>query len=499
MKSKSTLKSILTAIGSLLLVYLVLSWIIPGGSFSELTFTKDTTYPLGLSDLITYPIATIFSSDFAGVPFIMIGIIFLAIGGLYGVMNKTGVYSKIVDKTVSIFEKKKTMFLIISIIVFALLSSLTTLSYPIFILVPFMVTVILLLGFDKITALLSTVGAMLVGNMATMYGYNKDSLSYFNVLFNNGINDLIVMKIVLFVVSVLVLALIVILMSKKTVKTAKSKKAKKEELEEIPLYTKESKQTKSGVAMFIILVLTIIIPLVGMYSWSGAFGIDIFTKFHEAITTFKINGNTILANILGTSNNYLGFEIGTWGNFDLIVILLLSSLIIGKVYKLKLKEIFTGFTDGAKKMLKVALVAILANTIYLIVVVSYNSGETLFIASIVNRLLSITTKLNYFVLGGITAVASPLFNELPYLAAILQQPLLSAYENYPLVTVIIQAVYGFMMMILPTSVILVAGLAYTDISIKEYFKGSWKVLIGLFVAITAVILLFMYCPGIKVM
>ncbi len=502
MNKENAVKSILKSIGIVLLIYVVLSWFIPGGTFSELTFTKDKTYPLGLGDIITYPIATIFSADFSGIPFVIIGLIFLAIGGLYGVMNATGVYTKLVDSTVSSFKDKKHIFLMISILLLAILSSLTTLSLPIFILVPFMVTVIILLGYNKVVALLSTVGAILVGNMATIYGYNKESLSYFNILFGNSINDLIAMKLVLFIVSISILILFILMCSKK--ESNSTKKTKKEEKtdkidETILLYDKQVKTKKSAMPLIVMFILLFILILVGMYAWEGAFGIKIFSDLHEAITSFKINGHPILADILGTSNRYLGWAIGTWNNYDLVIILLIASIIIGKVYGLKFSDILISFKDGAKQMSKVALIAILANVVYLIVVVSYSSGQTIFIASIISKLVDLAKGMNYFIISGITIVSAPLFNELPYLMAMLQQPLMAGFKNYPLLTVIMQTIYGFMMLVLPTSVILVAGMSYLNISIKEYFKATWKLLLVLLLAITAVILLFMYCPGIKVM
>ena len=51
---------LLKAIGIVFLVYVVLSWIIPGGTFSSGAFTKGTTTPLGLGDIFLYPIGTLF-------------------------------------------------------------------------------------------------------------------------------------------------------------------------------------------------------------------------------------------------------------------------------------------------------------------------------------------------------------------------------------------------------------------------------------------------------
>ena len=83
---------LLKAIGIVFLVYVVLSWIIPGGTFSSGAFTKGTTTPLGLGDIFLYPIASYIYQMF-----VLSALVVLAIGGLYGVLNKTGVLSSMVE------------------------------------------------------------------------------------------------------------------------------------------------------------------------------------------------------------------------------------------------------------------------------------------------------------------------------------------------------------------------------------------------------------------
>ena len=58
-----------------------------------------------------------------------------------------------------------------------------------------------------------------------------------------------------------------------------------------------------------------------------------------------------------------------------------------------------------------------------------------------------------------------------------------AQNILPVITTILQAGFGLVMMILPVSVILVAGLKFLDVSYKEWFKYIWKLLLMLFVII----------------
>ena len=85
---------LLKVLGISLLVIVLMSWVIPAGYYSNGSFTSmETIAPIGLYDIVRMPAITIAT-------FIQYGILFLAIGGFYGVLNKTGVYSKLVDNVV---------------------------------------------------------------------------------------------------------------------------------------------------------------------------------------------------------------------------------------------------------------------------------------------------------------------------------------------------------------------------------------------------------------
>ena len=73
------------------MIVVALSWIIPVGVFNNGAFQVGQTEPLGLMDLIRLPLST-----FANL--IQYAITFVLIGGLYGVLNKTGAYDNLVEK-----------------------------------------------------------------------------------------------------------------------------------------------------------------------------------------------------------------------------------------------------------------------------------------------------------------------------------------------------------------------------------------------------------------
>ncbi len=482
--------NLLKTIAILFFAYVVLSWIIPGGTFSEGQLTKTGTSPLGIGDIFIYPISTSITSIF-----VLIGVCILLIGALYGVMNATGAYKKLVEGLALKFKGKEKSFLVISILMFAILSSLTTLYLPLFVLVPLFVAVILSLGYNKMTALLSTVGAILVGMIGTTYGYNTGGYNYINYFFELGINSNIIYKVALFVLVTVVLLVFVIktskleVVKKKTTKKetkSETKKTTKKEVKEdtqkvlIPLYDEKQKGSKKATGLVIILALTVIISLVSMFNWAGALGVEKtwFDTVYTKITEVKLNGYPIFANILGSINPF-----GYWSNYEFAMLLMISILLIGLIYNLKCSDLFEAVKNGMKEMIPVAVVVIFANVLLLIV----NSVDATFFPVVANALFGVTKGLNVITMSLISGIGSIMFSDFPYLMNALYDPIKSLYtDTYSIAVVIMQAIYGFVMMIVPTSVILVAGLSYLDVSYKEWLKNNWKLLVSLLIAILIV-------------
>ena len=297
MKKEKKSFDLLIAIGIIFGIFIILSYIIPIGYYGSTSYVGGETEPVGLAGIFKMPLYSI-------AIFIQYLIVFLAIGGLYSVMKKTGVYSKVVDTVVKKFESNKTLFLIISIILFSLLASLSGLPLVLFTLVPFVASVILLLGYDKVTALASTVGAILIGLMGSTYGNAPVFKSFFTLDANNNI----IYKFILLAVLVALLIIFILAKTKKEqveVKPAKTKKTKKEEVItekviEIPFYEKGEKAKKSCIPLIIIFIALIVIALVGMFNWYYAFGIEFFNKISTSISEFKIGGIAIFSKLLGS-------------------------------------------------------------------------------------------------------------------------------------------------------------------------------------------------------
>lgn len=459
MKKNNLLKSILIVF----LLFVVLSWIIPAGYFSSGEFISGSTLPIGLFDLIIYPLITATSSVF-----ILAAIVILLIGGLYGVLNRTGAYGKLLDNMVKKLKGKEKGTLIVVTVLFTVLSSLTGLNLPLFVFVPMVATLLMLLGYNKFTTMLATIGGILAGNMASTYGFNI--AGYVSYLTEN-INDSIITRIVMLVLVLGVLIFTVL-------KTATIDKKTKEE---ISMYEKNIDKKAKCTGLSITLILTFIIIFVGMINWNGLFGIELFNNIHKAVTTFKLGNYDLFGKLIGTVP-----AIGTWTNYELSLMLIIASFIIGKLYKLSLSQIVESFVDGAKKMTPVALMMIAANIIFLLMNIDSN-GYTIY-NTIANGILNIGEELNAVTLGFATLIGGVFYNDFPYLLSTLYSPITSLTQNYALVGIVTQTVHGLVQFIAPTSVMLVIGLTYFDIPYTDWLKKLWK-LFALLLLVIIIILI----------
>ena len=135
-------------LGILLLLVVIVSFILNGRSG-----TKDF---IGFGDVVFNGFKSLYY-------FFYLALFILGIGGFYGVLNKVPGYKKLLDNIVTKTKPLSKKFIFMIILVFAVVASLTGITIPLLIFVPFVVSIILLLGYDKLVAISSTVVSIMVG------------------------------------------------------------------------------------------------------------------------------------------------------------------------------------------------------------------------------------------------------------------------------------------------------------------------------------------------
>ena len=495
-------RNLLKAIGISFLIFVVLTWIIPAGSNASGKFTTSGIDAVGLFDLIGVPVSTL-------ITFALYIAVFACIGGLYGVMKKTGALDAYVEKIGNKFNGKEKRFLIFTIILFVLLSSLTGLVLPLFVLVPLFAMILFRLNYDKVTALAATVGAILVGSMGSTYGFNISGYTV-NVL-SLDMNNQIVAKIVLLVLLTAALIFFVLkfpskkakkLEVKKEAKKATSKKpvkktatkkttnkktAKKATTKNMAIKKDvkkvQNKKTTSTLPLLIIFILMLVVTMVGMYNWYYSFKIDMFNDMHTAIMAVKIGDFPIFENLLSGIN-----AIGYWGNNEFIMMMVIAAIIIAFIYRLSLHEFVESFIAGVKKMMPTAIYAALASVILTVLYQASYQGAGSIADTMFNATMGLTKDFNVLTTGITALYGSFLFNDLYYLLYGLQSYITAFDANMiSIAGLLVQSIYALGMILFPTSVILIAGLSYFDVSYKKWIKYIWKF------ALVALLIILLVC------
>lgn len=456
---------LLKIIGILALIIMVLSWIIPSSYYSGSTVIDLGTMPVGIFDLLSYPFL---SFQY----FIQTVVFILTVGTLYGVLANTGKYRNILEKLVKRLKGKEQLFMVIITLILTALSSILGLNLMMFVFIPALVAIILLMGYDKITAFLITIIPMFIGMIGSTYSIYING--YINqVIGITGFDNDLLTKVALLVIGYVIYIMFTLNYAKK------AKKAKLDSEEEIPFIGEKKQVKKASWPIYVIFAIIFILLILAPTPWADVFGVEFFSKLHETITDWTIGEYPLVANLLG----YLeGF--GSWTYLEISMIIFAAAIIIGFTYKQKLSEIIDNMLNGLKKMLKPAL--LVSFSMMIIIMTAYHP----FYITITDYIINLSDNFNIFLTSFITIIGSVLNVDMIYLAQS-SIPLIAgtfpATEAINSLAIITQSFYGLTMLIAPTSTLLILGLTYLDIPYVEWLKKSWKLLLELFVVIVIII------------
>ena len=510
-------RNLLKAIGISFLIFVILSWIIPVGTYTSGELETNGIDAVGIFDLFSIPVSTV-------LVFATYIVVFAVIGGLYGVMSKTGALDKLTDKLAGKFSKKAKTFLVITIIFYVLLSSVTGLIVPLFVLVPLSAMVLFKLNFTKVVAMASTVGSILIGSAASTFGFNISGYTK-NILSLDMTNQLVA-KIILLVVITVIFIVFVLKFSKnltkpvtvketvkkveepkevKEVKKAPAKKAsaKKEVAKKATKKTPVKKTTKKSTKamaisksvkkvnsekaisiapLAVIFTLMFIVTFVGMYNWYYSFDINFFNDLYEDIMGVKIGDFAIFEHLFSGIT-----QIGYWGNTEFVIMMIIASAVIAWLYRLSLHNYVEAFISGMKKMMPTAIYAGLASVILYVLYQASYSGTGTLVDTMFAKTFELSDGFNVITTAIASLFGSFFYNDLYYL--------LSGMATYvtgfdasalSVAGLLIQSVYAVAMLIFPTSVVLIAGLSFFDVSYKQWFKYIWKFALLVFLIILLV-------------
>lgn len=523
-KEENGCYSMFKIIGAIAIFMLICTWFIKAGYFEGENLVEKTITKLGLVDFF---LGGFYSFNF----FLLQVILLITIGGFYGVLSKTSGYKKITDTLGKFTSKHKTPVILIVSLIFAILSSIALDITPLIIFVPLIVTIFTKAGMDKFVSFSTTFGSILLGVVGSTYsGYGLDAI--YSSMKADPVSTRMA-HIVILVIAYVILNMFSIMRAKnKTTDEDLVKERFEEEVDDknisvVPImifvlgllgifitygicklvkinplamltivliflfvgffafyfHKKNKKSTTKCWPIALTFITLFVLIVLGYSNWTKMFDTTLFTDFHNWLTNEIVieTGDTpfkIFGNIIGTSR-----EFGNWDISIAPIVVLIASLVVSKSYGNTLSETLKNIATGMKKILVPTLLYALAH-----VLVVYSN----WLPILNNIVYGLTNGIKFSVpITMITGFISAIFSSDPgFISYLLSGYLGTIYKSdVNSVALIMTSMFGFAQFVIPTGILLFAGLNYCDIKYSAWIKYAWKILLGLLVALLLVFLI----------
>lgn len=436
-------------------------------------------------------------------------IFILVVGGLYGALNKSSSYKKLVTSIATKMEGKEKLFVVVSTIVFALLSSLTGLNVILLIFIPFVVSIILLLGFDKLVALSSTVVAVLVGFIGGIFVTFRDASNQYATSYTTfdklvGLESdygNIFPKILLLVIAVGLLIFYTLKHIKKIEDGEIKNELSNNDVFFVEPRDKNGKKVKVDYSkkkswpVMVMGVILLVLLVLGFMPWNSLFGIEVFNDFHTWLTELtipkfnlfghKFSEYPVFTSLISANFSAFG-EWGSLGTYMMAVVLIALFIFILKfVSRVKFSELMDGFIYGVKKMVPAVMIVMLA---YTVLVCVYNNGMVETIIS--NAADSFGDNV---IIGALIAMVGGILHvDVYYTVAGVFTPIVTSLTdeaNLSVYAVMFQSLYGLVQIVGPTSLLLIVGLSYLEVPYSKWLKYIWRFILILLIVILIVLMI----------
>lgn len=448
-------KTFLSSIIILLLLMVVsgiLTRVIPTGSYERLVvdgktivapksfhYTNIPTLPIWR--WFTAPVEVLFGGD--GLVVLVIIIFILITGGSINILNQSNVLSYVIDKVVKKYEKKKYRLLAIIVFAFMILGSVVGIFEEVMLLVPTIIPLAYILGWDSLVGL----GMSL---LAMGFGFSSAITNPFTVVVAQRLSDVPILsglwlRVIVFIAIYLTLIVYLIKYAKKIEKNPKLSpvyEVDKEAKSKVKVYSAHSnysnKKLNGAVKWFISVMILMLI-------------IVISSSFIESLSDFTFPIIGLLFLIAGVGS---GFIAGNRGK-DVLKYLIKGSM---------------GVAPGIILILMASAVKHIISKGGVMDTIIYGtsiriSGLSPYLAIIVIYFLVMV--LNFFI-GSATAkafVLMPILTPLVDILGINRQAMVLAFQLGD----------GFSNVIYPTNPVLLISLGFSVVSYPRWFKWSIKI------------------------
>lgn len=453
------------------LIMTIFTWFIAGGTYDDTgIYTVGEISRAGIFDF--------FMMIYYNFYYRLINVFYiLMVGGCYGVLSRTKSYRKLVDKTVDFVKGKEIPIMLVITLLMGLYTSICSEILVLFLFVPFIVTIFLKCGKDRITAISAAIGGIFIGTIGLTYGsYGvSNMITSLSISYGDGIG----FKIALFVLAYVLFNFFAIVHINKQHKEVDDTKYDMFDTEKlVEAKSKKLKKTKVW-PMMIVMILAIIIIGLGYINWESSFGITLFSDLFDRMTAIEIKGIPVIYNILGQVSAF-----GTWDLLALSCVLFVAVLIIALMNKVSLDEFISYFMTGIARIFKVAV-------IYALVFFGFNVVYWYgWPVTVVIEVLG--SKFNMFTVLIAGILASFLFVDPEYIGYALGSHILTNFASNLVSTHLIMNVGAALVQVIaPTSFILMMTLVYLNVPYKKWLGYIWKYTLAILVV--AILLFAVMC------
>ena len=525
-----------------LFVFLLLSWIFPAAYYSGQYVDQGRTQ-MGLFDFFNYPVTSLSYFGY-------ISLFIILVGGFYGILYKIPAYRVFLNKIAKCFKGKEMLFVSLVVVLSAFAVSFCGLQIGLLFFAPLVVSVILLLGYDKIVAAMAIVGSTCAGIAGSTYSYSNLNMLTSTLSIKLGYQIGVRLVILLVGIALVIFNIYMYVKRNGKVKIQKVSSVnddkKLDVVEEVEVKketkttststktktgskssskkggskssskksTKSSKSRKSDNKAALKDDDVIVVKgseddyyVPGEVStnhstWPFVVGfILIFVLLILAFITWGENGFkiTLFDNVTKAVTEFklFGFPIfgkllgtinsfGNWTIADLSLPIVLFALLLALIYKVKFDDVLDGFAEGAKKALCPAFVVVLIYTG--LVIVTYHPFQLVLYKAILGW-----TKGFNIVTTVLIVMLSSIFNsDIAYSIQSVMPYYVTVITNsdkYQFIAVIYQSIYGFTMLFAPTGLILMSVLAFLKITYCQWLKAIWKLLLEFFVVLLIIFII----------
>ncbi len=464
-----------------------LTWIFGYGNYNGATFTDYGMTQQGLTDI---PNFLYYAMNFAGDKVVFL----LVLGCFYGVLSKVKGYNKLVKRIAEKFEGKEIVFALVSSLFITLMASLFTQSFIALVFVPFVISILLSMKLDKLTAFSVTFGSVLIGLLGITYG--GEGAYWFNYYNGTTVSTGLLYRVLVLVVAYILFNFFTILHMKKVLKDKKLNEKASD-----PFAVEKVEKDAKCWPIVVVFAIIFVIMILGFVDW-GTFGIECFKNFHKSLIEFKLSDLpligewlgkysigefTLFGKILGTlatteNNGVIPGAFGVWNLFHASTFLLVMIALIALIGRVKFDEFLDGFVEGVKKIAKPLALFIGS---YIVMLPVYQSTV---IPTITNVIFKNISSFNPYLVSLNALFANIFHADFGFTGFTIGTFFTTTYAaNVEVIHTIFTTLYGFAALCIPTSGILLIGLSYLDIDYKQWIKYIW-----IFIVAILVILLILF-------